>query len=277
MSNRKYCISIAKSTNKQCKFKAQPNSDYCKKHQVLQNNINNEILPVKTPILEVQKPPDTYLNKYLLNQTFNDFIKMLNTDYSHTLLGLADDWNEIPQIYLFRLDDMWWDIRSLIRIFTGQLDRSNMGQSYPMYPENPFTRKRILPRELKTFNDRITYINENIQETLNIDIVLRTFLNISLQRLLKIYKQELYDSVLSLVHTFEKTMRYKLINCQDSQGNFCGYWVNIKEKITRFEKCVIKINHSTVIVNGMLFTLETPTSYRLRQELNNMPKEEYIY
>lgn len=272
------CKSLTKSTQTRCHYKCLPHSDFCGKHQKTHILVNQQ-QDVNVPEPLKDDTNDTYLKKIVntMNVTLQEFIQKLNDESQHTLFGLETDWNNIPKIYIYRLDNQWWDIRSLIQVFTGQLNRSDMERAYPIYPENPFTRKRIEPKELIKLRVRVEEINKNTNNSVDVNETLKILCSISLIKLNCIYVQDDYNSVLSIINLFEKQMRYKLIKYINSQGNYCGYWVDKNTELTQFEKCLYKYRQSFVIVEGMLMPIRTRRLLYLQQELDNLPDEEYMY
>jgi hypothetical protein len=174
------------------------------------------------------------------------------------------------------MDNMWWDLRTLIKVFTGQLNRSDMGQSYPMYPENPFTRVKIIPNELFSLKERIDAIN-NINNSITLNVAMNVFFTLTKRQMTYIFKQKQYGSVLYLIDILGNDLRYKLINYKDSQGNYCGYWVDKKKPLSKFEECYNKYIKMFYIVNGMFIPIDTPRFRKLENELSSMPVEEYMY
>lgn len=268
-SIQKQCMSLTKKNNSQCKFHCLPNSDFCGKHQKAHICIQQ---------LTQQNQNCEYINDYLQrsNTTLDNFTQTLNANFNHTLLGIADNWNEIPQIFWYKLDNMWWDIRSLLKIFIGQLNRSDMGKAYPMYPENPFTRNKISAIEINNLGKHINNLNKT-PNTIEVNIVLQILFDVPITQLKRISKFAQYDIVLNLIRIFKHRARYKLINYHDSQGNICGYWTNKTEPLSKFEKCYKKFMTHFFFGNGFVVPIETPSLIRLQNELNQMPTEEYIY
>jgi hypothetical protein len=162
--------------------------------------------------------------------------KELNEKYVHCLLGICSDWNEIPYQFRIFIGESWWDIRNLMRMFAHSLNQSEYSNPYPMCPEDPFTRKKFSAKEIKECYDRVQLLNAD-KQCIDINDAVLVFMRIHQRSLSSIInKKDEHDIVQLLCNEFNQTLRYKIINDQNSQGVRGGYWVPKKQKLSNFEK-----------------------------------------
>lgn len=290
----KRCMSMRKNNTERCNNRRYKNTDFCKAHTT-EHMYAMKILGDDPEYNDAAHEMGTYLN--LICASYNEMkekrIEYLDREYNHCLLGINDSWKEIPIIYWHYCDNMWWDIRTLCKMITSQLNQSEMEKPYPIFPENPFTRKRINVDDLKKLYDKIKLVmdcaNDNISERiidtfgyisnkiLPIHITLDTFLRFSQKTLMILRDTETqYDLSTTIVDRFSQTMRYRMINQKDSQGRYRGYWVRKSEKMTKFEQCFDEIVTYTIISNNIRIVLNTQHYRKMFELLENIPTEEYI-
>lgn len=254
--NIKHCMATNKSGRK-CNNNPINGNDFCKCH-ILSHQYNKKALIKQS---EIQK--DVENNKHInkLNIKYIDMIidkfrkihkekiKEFNKTCEHCLLGLNNSWNEIPFQYWIHIDNLWWDIRTLNKIFTSQLNQTELENPYPVYLENPFTRNKISVDDICKLKYHVSllvrYFNFNIHISLN------TFIKLPSKMLNNIRDTSVqYDVACMIIKQFAKKLRFKTINYKDSQGRYCGYWVPKKEKYSQFETYYHKAIAFTLMPNN---------------------------
>jgi hypothetical protein len=189
-------------------------------------------------------------------------INYLNKHYKHYLINGEDSWFDVPIKYRILFNGECWDIRSLYKCFTQQLNSCDLGNPKPTILHNPFNRIKYNKYVLK-------YIYNNIK-------LLKLKINISL----RVYFNKLSDNIYNtkhIIYIFNKYLRYKMINYEDSQGNYIGYWVKKNKKISDFENIyneLIEINPFILGFNRLL--LINPLYMQFNEILKEIPKEEWI-
>jgi hypothetical protein len=238
-----------KNINRRCHRKVKDNSDFCGYHQrskkyhppLLKTIRRNDLTKynAKINIRSLNTEVKTYISQLLINdiiQRLQDTVDMrnktLDEKYKYSLMDMYDSWSTVPFTYQIKLDDHWWHIELIIYHIVEQLNHSNMENSYPIYPSNPFTREPFSPISMSKLKESIQTLK------LPINIALYMFLNFDVITLQKCYTQSVNNndrhSVL-LDAELRKHLRYKLINSRDSQSNLMGYWVLKKEDKSTFE------------------------------------------
>lgn len=271
------CMSCTKNNGNRCKCKVLKNGDFCRIHDKNKKYSDDTLNDVKDNITVADRNnlTEKYLDCVLLE--FDNLIKTktdeLNNNFQFSLLGMNDNWTEVPFIYWYFLDDSWWDIRTLISTITSQINQTELENPFPIYPENPFTRNKISISCLKLLLKEINILQ------LHIHISLMTFLNFDDKILNELYEENdqrnITDKVVSI---FSKTLRFKMINYRDSQGRFCGYWVDKGTPISFFEETYREIIKNVVYLDNN-FTILTVGNdqIKLYDLLKNLPKENYEF
>lgn len=241
-----YCIAKKnKNTAEICSRKTYPNSLFCGYHQKFckkktigsKNSLFDPIFNIKenddfcAKIMAIKKINNFIYNCYIrYNKKQVDY---LNANYKHCLLYIYSSWEDVPKRFRINIKDEWWDIRILLSHFSQGLNNCNMGIASPQYPSNPFNRQLYKPIFLTQIFNRVKILSIPI--------------NIALYFFYKLPYTKLYYNYYSKINTtfflnrrilkyFSKNMRFKIINCIESQYNFIGHWVRKKEKIRSFEK-----------------------------------------
>jgi hypothetical protein len=271
------CVAVKKS-GLRCKNKPIHNKDFCKCHSnehVYDTKIMKQYRKEQNQS-EIDKLSDKYLDlvmeKFCVKLVNN--IRELDKNYSHCLFGIYNSWKEIPFIYWIFIDNMWWDIQMLNKTFSSQLNQTELEKPYPTYLENPFTRNKISISDIKKirdFNDALkTHTN------IKINIALDTFTHMSNKILndIKNTKQQ-YELSGKIIKQFSKVLRFRMINYRDSQNRYCGYWVNKKEQLSKFEKCYDEIVTATLFVDNFFVLIDSPAYRKIVMALSNLRQEEY--
>jgi hypothetical protein len=155
--------------------------------------------------------------------------KHLDEEFSHYLVMGESSWKEIPDKYRYNIKggntEEWWDIRFLIGHFTQQLNNSKSGMPSPKYPFNPFTKIKYSPQTIRSIYQKATECKINIHLSFGV------FIELDLE---KMYGEMEYSSY--LVRKMRRKLRFKMINSEDSEGNYLGHWVDRGEVRSEFEK-----------------------------------------
>lgn len=206
-----------------CKNKCKINNDYCHIHIKLQTQE-----PIKN------SPMDK---------------KFLDDNFSYTLMGLYDSWNDIDENEIIYMDNEYWNVDILISHFTQQLNTSSMENPYTIYPSSPFTRKLFSVESLIILKDKLHLIKKPI------NIALKLLLNQSLTQLQLIYDNVDTNNFSKIItELFRNDFRYMLINSKNSQDVYIGFWVKNNVPLTPFEKLYDKLKNMSyqVISNGYI-------------------------
>ncbi len=239
------------SIKRRCLRKSKNNSDFCGYHQrgkkyhlpllktVKQNDIKrnciNENVSIRALNLEIKK----FINLVIIDgfiQKLKDALtaknKLLNQKYDHYLMDMYSSWEEVPLPYQIKLDDKWCHLELFIYHITSQLNHSDMENSYPIYPTDPFTRSSLSCDSILKLKERIKMLK------IDVNVALNTLLNIDTTILQKCYIESLEscDRFSRLLDSeLRRCLRYRLINFRNSQNNFTGHWVPLKEDKSKFE------------------------------------------
>jgi len=268
-----------KNSLSQCKNKNYKNTDFCLIHNKTKSIYEADYISKQKNNL-TDEMNDKIIDKYLniivenFNKKYEEFSNELDVNSNYTLMGINDTWIEIPIMHRFYLDKLWWDIRTLMKTFTIQLNQSELSNPYPIYPENPFNRNRISVSELLQFKKQIELI-KNIDNSVKIHISLEIFLNLPEKMLNKIRNEtNQYKLSTEIITQLNNYLRYKMINNKDSQGRFSGCWVLKGTPITPFEKCYKECLAANIVVGNNYLLLNTPTYQKNLNKLNNFKVEE---
>jgi len=220
--------------------------------------INNDNIKLDFNKKKIYSNMQTLKKKIRLDAVINyidDKIKErendLNMNHEYSLMGLHDSWSKINHIYRIELCGNWWYIFDIISHITCQLNNSLMENPYPNFPSNPFNRKIFTYNDIIKLKKRIKLIG------IKINIALKYFFDINKSKFIEISEESRnhhngYSKL--LLNIFNENMRYKLINYQDSQNCFVGYWTNSNENISSFEFLYNKWSscHLQIIVNNRI-------------------------
>lgn len=275
--NEKICMASLNNSIIRCKKFAIKNGDFCYNHMT-KKEYNNDVLQSK--VKQLQPNENKYVEKYLdiviekFEENINSSAELLNEKYQYSLFKLEDNWKNIPFIYWFYCDGLWWDIRILLQIITMQLNQSESENPYPIYPENPFTRNKICPHEIMLLSKKIEKLRQYMN--LNIHISLQIFFQIP-ETKLNILKNNSSDNeiAMELIYIFKNYLRFKLINLKNSQGLYCGYWVKKHEELSKFEKCYRKIINMGPISYDTITDEKLMRFIFLSSKLDSLENENY--
>ena len=272
----KRCMSSCKGVDGRCKNKQLNGYDFCKKHME-NGKYSKEFLKEKMKIHKDDIIVDKYLDLVVdsFDSCLKEKCKYLDDNFMHCLFGLNDTWNDVPFIYWYKCDNTWWDIRTFVQTITMQINQSELEKPYPLFPENPFTRQKLEVYELINLRNHIKIIKE-CDTKFKIHISLQKFLSLTDKCLEGIRKTKTqYNTSVKIIDKLSKTLRYKMINYKDSQGRYCGYWVESSEQLSVFEKCYNDIMPATILTNDMYILLNTPIYRKMLDLMLRLPQEEY--
>jgi hypothetical protein len=265
------CMSNLKYKTNRCKNRHLLNNDFCFKH-VKNYKHNDDAIQKIIKTIDKNEIEDEYLDMILeeFEITQRETIKYFDENYNHGLLGLNDSWNEIPMMYWYKLDNCWWDIRTLIRTISSQLNQSELEKPFPIFPENPFNRNKIGLDDITNIKHKIKKLN------LEPNIALKHFLSFTTKFLIKIREEEnQYNAAVKIIKKLEKNLRYKMINYKDSQGRYCGYWVESDTKKSEFENCYEVLKDAAVFIDGMWLFIDSPLYRKNLKKINKLEEEYY--
>lgn len=265
------CMSEVKGKNIRCKNKIVSDCDFCKVHS--KNHVYCDKILEGKKILNITELQKEYvklvINKF--DEKLKNKISEMDTKYLHGLIGINNSWGDVQYIYWFKINDIWWDIRTLCKIIAAQLNQTELENPYPIFPENPFTRKKFTISELRALDTQIRTL-KRIKIVIDINIALERFLSFTDNQLNTILKQtDQYTAANIIISLLEKKLRFKMINYRDSQGRYCGYWVPVLEPKTNFENCFRFVRTMSILAESNMVT----PFYRSKiQELCTFPSDE---
>lgn len=147
-------------------------------------------------------------------------------------------WCEVPDTEVIRLGSYAFSVSFLLEYMTNKLNSSNMNNPYPSYPVNPFTIEPLTRKQLKKIKKQV------VLGKMKVPMVVKVFLE----------EEHLWDDddnemvgaePYEILDVFEKRgLRFKRINCKDSQDNITGYWVRKDCPLSRFEIYFSKYNET---------------------------------
>lgn len=241
--NGRCMASLKNDPEKTCSRKTKLNSDFCGYHSK-QRAYNEKALTdirntdmkrykiTKKMISDVMR--DVKLNQIVngLKTDLDSSTKRLDSEYAHMLMDIKDGWRDVPIFHRILLSDGWWDITVLINHFTNQLNQSNMENPYPIYPSSPFTRLLYSVDDVNKVKQRI------IDVRMKVNVALKVFLTANDQ--LDIFRNEavtdpnMFSS--SLLQQLSSSLRYRMMNSLNSQGQFTGHWIRQSRPKDTFER-----------------------------------------
>lgn len=203
-----YCIARVGigSNERRCKFKAKYGC-FCG-HHIKNDNANQSAIVL-------QKAFRTW------------FVKRLDRLHSATLMMTEfSSWTEITPSCIIRMETVsnveWWDIRSLSKHLTFQLESASSMTPLPIYPSSPFTRLSYTHTSLLKLPH---YFRRN---RMTIRPSLYFFLRFGVEK-----------SALEIKQLFEMYMRFAPTPQKDSMGCFTGTWISLNAPMSNFEKLYI--------------------------------------
>ncbi len=213
----------------------------------------------------------------------------LDEHYGHYLISGEDSWSEIPRRYWIRVrftkfkatagaaspvpgEESWWDIRQLLLQITQCLNSSNMGNSYPQFPNDPFTRRTIPYDELS----EIYYRSMELQIPLHCStlVFLYWLQGKSHRKQSNRWKRTILDTK-QLNMILGTWLRFRNINNQDSQGNFIGIWDPKSRDVDVFERSYRQYCQHPPFIFEFGIEIVNPRRKILEDLLQRLPREEW--
>lgn len=260
--------------NERCIRNVVKGSDFCKYHKRDTKNRKGDkkyFEPlVKTKIKQIEKFIKIKKKCSIsdLKNEYQKFYNKLNSDYVHNLLYIHDNWNEISIDNIVMIDNQYWNIDIILKVINQQLNSCDMSNSCPKFPYNPFNRQLFSVADIKELKKYKKHISKYPAAN--------TFCND--KKIKRIHNTSLTFSKYSVAVTIRESLsaklRFKIINNKDSQGNYIGYWVPKKTKLTTFEMLYNEYIRTPPIINigGQFYN--NPTIENLKNLMNQQPHEE---
>ena len=235
--NKGYCTKLVtdKTGNtRQCKLKAK-HGDLCRIHHKIKltqdkentlKNMNDKI-NINKEDRKNNKENNIVLTKNKIDYNYLDRI------FPHNLMNLYGSWKEIDEREYIELSKEFWPIEIIINTITHQINNSNMENPYPIFPNNPFTRKLFTPADLLHLRNKIKELK------IAINISLKLLLEQPERSIIYIYKEAsgyLDRHSILLMSLLQQYLRFMTINYKNSQNNYIGFWVKKDMHITQFEE-----------------------------------------
>lgn len=268
-NDNNFCMAVT-NTSKKCSFKSSGTHDFCKKHTNGQYDIatltkikNNDMKKFSLTENDVSVKSFGILNKY-----YSD----LDAKFYHNLLGIYDSWNDVELKNHIKVDKEYWPVDILLNHFSQQLNNSTMELQYPIYPTNPYTRQTFSVDALLKIKNRIKLLK------IRVNVALKVFLNLPEKTLTQIYKDAMCSQNRHshlLTRHLETYLRFKLINCKNSQFNYVGYWVRKTLPTSPFEMIYKDYRNAPYQMYDRYHDMIINNPYRIRIEktINDMQPE----
>jgi len=283
--NNNYCMSMLKTGNRKCMIRAKEGYDFCSKHldkSIYSDDLLNVIKTrdVNSFKIDMQKLSQE-INAQSTNKKTNeitniiyDYYGYLNDNFSHNLFDLYDSWNDVSPIYHIIVHNSVWDVRMLINHISQQLNNSNLENPYPTYPNNPFTRIKFTPIEL------IQIKNKAIELKLSVNIAFNLLMKQSEQVLIRIMNDAMKNKngfSSKLLILFDKFLRFRYVNCKNSQELYLGLWCAKTEPYNHFEKIyqILKEIPYQIYDHRMHMIIPNPQRKRYQEILDGLQEEPY--
>jgi hypothetical protein len=210
-----HCISIIKNKNIICNRKCINNTFYCGLHK--------KYIKKKIDMKIIKKNKNKFNKlKNKLNNLYKKYIKIIDKYNYENLMSIYESFSEIPLEHLVFIDNKIWDITLLIDLWANSLCSTEMQNSSPVFPSNPFTRKNI---NLEDVRNIIFCLNCN---KIKIYSPLK-YLLLNFNRVLD--KNDVnYNTDCKLkkkiTNLLEEQFRFRLLNIKNSQDSYIGIWVD---------------------------------------------------
>lgn len=259
----------------------------------INNSTNNQNPRSSTNTLKIKplivRKPTSLINPLIYRKLYpNITAEWLDKHYGHYLLSGEDSWNDIPRRYWFKIKfkpdkassskantfflESWWDIRQLLLQITQCLNCSNMGNSYPQFPHDPFTRRPIPYDELSQIYDRAIELQLKIHCSTLVFLYWLRGKNHRKQN--NRWKKTILDTK-QLNMILGTWLRYRNINSQDSQGNFIGIWEPKSREIDLFERTYRQYCQHPPFIFEFGIEIINPRRKILEDLLQRLPREEW--
>lgn len=289
----------------------------------IKTNLDNTIKKIQAPLGRIR--PIIYKKLYKdLNYGY------LDEHFKHYLITGEESWADIDKKYWFKVpltvaadyspedlrqhkacldcqnkhscaeclhETSWWDIRTLLVHITQCLNSSNMGNSYPQFPNDPFSRMPIPYQVLSQIFHRskelqlhlhcstlaFLYTVDGRKDQLVLEEGLaqaRTKNSDNNNKGNNRYngrKNRKYldtDELNDLLHIW---LRFRNINSQDSQGNFIGIWEPKYSLLNQFERSYRQYCQHPPYIFEFGQEIANPRRKLLESMLHQLPREEWNY
>jgi hypothetical protein len=242
--NGRCMASLKNDPEKTCSRKTKLNSDFCGYHSKhrsyneraltdIRNNDMRRYKITKKMISDIMR--DVRLNQIVgeLKTDVKNSTNRLDSEYGYMLMDIKDGWTDVPVSHRILLSDGWWDITILINHITNQLNQSNMENPYPIYPSSPFTRLLYSVDDISKIRQRIVDIH------MKVNVALKVFLTSNNDQLERFYDEAITDPNMfssSLLQQLKSSLRYRMMNSLNSQGQFTGHWIRQSKPKDGFER-----------------------------------------
>jgi hypothetical protein len=151
----------------------------------------------------------------------------------------VSSWEQVPDVDLIKLGKYVFSLKFIIEYVTNRLNSSNMNNPYPSYPVNPFTIERLSVKLLGKIKKQI------ILSQANVPLPTKVFLEEEDLWVDDDGRDVNYNDICRIVDRFEaRGLRFKRLNCKDSQDNITGYWVRKECPLSKFEVLTDKYNRT---------------------------------
>jgi len=223
----------------------------------MNNNIKNGTIKNT-----VKKINNIYIKKYA---------KLFDKLYHENLMCIYDSFAEIPLKYLVTFDNKIWDVRLLCEQWAHLLCSSDMQNASPIFPSNPYTKKNIMKEDINNIILCLKINKHKIYKPLkyllnNINSININSININSYNTDSKLKQE-------IVSLLNKKFRFRLICNKNSQDNYIGVWVNIREKLSDFEVYYRYYESIPIQTQSIYGITDNYERIEFKEQLDNYPQE----
>jgi len=266
------CISYKNKKNKNilCNRKCIINSNYCGLHSKKNTN-NNKKYSIKIILNLLNKNKINNLKNKINNLYKKKYVKIFDNYQYENLMSIYESFEEIPIENLIYLDNKIWDINLLAYQWANLLCSTEMQNSSPIFPSNPFTRKNINFDDIKNILNilkinkikiykPLKYLLENSYRIINDTIEYNTDFNLSRK----------------IINILEEKFRFRLLNIKNSQDCYIGIWIDKCIQKSDFEIFFDYYDKLPMQIHG--FYGEIIDNYEKTETkcmLDNYPKEKY--
>ena len=253
-----------------CNRNSLENNDFCGLHNKSRIYFKHKVIPkIKNPDELTKKIKKISINR---NQFYNKKLyKIYDKLYYENLMCIYDTFQEISLNYLVYIDNKVWDIRLLSENWGNLLTSSEMQNSSPIFPSNPFTRKNLSLEDINNVIQCMKSNNIKLYSPLKyLFLNVNKILNINLSNSFNT-NSELSKKIIDLLN---EQFRFRLLNKKDSQDNYIGIWVNkneIKSDFEIFYEYYDSIPIQIQDIYGLIF--DNFEKIHTKKLLDNYPKE----
>lgn len=219
-----HCIAFNKNKNKTCNRKCE--NSYCGLHKSSKTKIK-----INMKIIKDNKNKLIKLKNKLNNLYKKKYVKLIDKYNNENLLNIYENFNEVQLEHLIYLDNKIWDINLLIDLWANFLCSTEMQNSSPIFPSNPFTRKNINSEDVKNIINSLKFNKIKIYSPLK-------YLLLNFNRVIDNNDVKYNtDNKLKrkIANLLEEHFRFRLLNIKNSQDNYIGIWVDKYFPLSDFE------------------------------------------